>query len=123
MIEYQQFAEYQPHNLYYKSFKIVIYNHNDNGLYYKTTIIDNLTMSKANLALGRSVNYNRKVQCKLKRTFMIVNYDPKPFIVQATNITHKKCFIIFLEKRKKLMSMFNQTKKCFCNVLEGKTFL
>jgi hypothetical protein len=38
----------------------------------------------ANLALDRSVNYNRKVCCKLKRTFMIVNYDPKPLIVQAT---------------------------------------
>ncbi len=56
--------------LYYKSFTIVIYYHNDNGLYYKTTIV-------ANLALARSVNYNRKVSCKLKRTFTIVIYDPK----------------------------------------------
>ncbi len=64
-------------------------------------------MIKANLAVGRSINYNCKVQCKLKRTIMIVNYEPKPFIVQATDVTRKKCFILFLEKRKKLTSMFN----------------
>jgi hypothetical protein len=56
---------------------IIIYVHNDNGLYYKTMIV-------ANLALARSINYDCKVCCKLKRTFTIVNYDPKPFIVQAT---------------------------------------
>jgi hypothetical protein len=66
--------------LYYKSFTIVIYNHNDNGLYYKTTIIANLTTIVANLALARSVNYNHKVRYKLKHTFVIVNYDPKSFI-------------------------------------------
>jgi hypothetical protein len=70
--------------LYYKIFTIVIYNRNDNGLYYKTTIVANLTTIVANLALARSINYDRKVRCKLKRTFMIVNYDPKPFILQAT---------------------------------------
>ncbi len=107
MIEYQQPQEYQPHNLYYKSFKIVIYDGNDNGLYHKTTIVANLTMTEANLALARSVNYDHKVCCKLKHAFTIVNYDPKPFIVQATNVTHKKCFIVILEKRKKLASMFN----------------
>ncbi len=70
--------------LYYKSFTIVIYNCNDNGLYCKTIIIANLTKIVANLVLARSVNYDCKVCCKLKCTFMIVNYDPKPFIVQAT---------------------------------------
>ncbi len=30
--------------LYYKSLTIVLYNHNDNGLYYKTTIVANLTI-------------------------------------------------------------------------------
>ncbi len=59
-----------PCGLYYKSFMIVIYNHNNNTLYCKTTIV-------SNLALARRVNYNRKVCCKLERTFMIVNYDPK----------------------------------------------
>jgi hypothetical protein len=54
----------------YKSFTFVIYNRNDNGLYYKTMIV-------ANLALARSVNYNHKVRCKLKHTFTIVNYAPK----------------------------------------------
>jgi len=47
---------------------IIIYN--DNGMYYITTIV-------ANLALARSVYYDCKVRCKLKRTFTIVNYDPK----------------------------------------------
>ncbi len=75
---------------YYKSFKIVIYNRNDNGLYYKTMIIANLTTIVANLASARSVNYDRKVCSKLKCTFTIVNYDPKPFIAQATG-----CSIIY----------------------------
>ncbi len=70
--------------LYYKSFTIVIYNRNDNGLYYKTTIVANLTTIVANLALARRINYECKVRCKLKRTFMIVDYDPKSFILQAT---------------------------------------
>jgi hypothetical protein len=69
--------------LYYKSFTIVIYDHNDNGLYYKTKIVANLTTVVAKLALARIVNYDDKVCCKLKRTFTIVNYDHKPFIVQA----------------------------------------
>jgi len=46
-------------------------------------IIANLTMTIANIALARSVNYVHKVHCKLKRTFTIINYDPKPFIAQA----------------------------------------
>ncbi len=73
--------------LYYKSFTVIVYDCNDNGLYYKTTIIVNLTMIVANLALARSVNYDHKVCCKLKHTFTIVNYNPKPFIVQATGLT------------------------------------
>jgi hypothetical protein len=48
-------------------------------------IIANLTTILAYLALARSVTYNRKVRCKLKRTFMIVNYNLKPFVVQATD--------------------------------------
>jgi hypothetical protein len=40
---------------------IVIYDHNDSGQYYKTMIL-------ANLALARSVNFDREVCCKLKRT-------------------------------------------------------
>ncbi len=43
-------------------------------------------MIVANLALAWSVNYNHKVRCKLKRTFMIINYDSKPFILQATGL-------------------------------------
>ncbi len=64
--------------MYYKSFTIIIYDRND----YKTMIV-------ANLALARSVNYDRKVRCKLKRTFTILNYNPKPFIVQAPGVTFK----------------------------------
>jgi hypothetical protein len=77
--------DHNDNGLYYKSFTIVIYDHNDNGLYYKTTIIANLTTIEANLALARNINYDCKVRCKLKRTFTIVNYDPKPFIIQATD--------------------------------------
>ncbi len=51
-------------------------------------IIANLTMTIANLALARSINYDHKVCCKLKHTFTIVNYDAKPFIVQTTAFTH-----------------------------------
>ncbi len=36
-------------------------------------------MILANLALSRSKNYDCKVRCKLKRTFMIVNYDRKTY--------------------------------------------
>jgi hypothetical protein len=49
-------------------------------------ILANLTMMVANLALARRVNYDRKLRSKLKRAFMIVNYDPKPFIVQVTGL-------------------------------------
>jgi hypothetical protein len=45
--------------LYYKCFTIVIYDHNDNGLYYKTTIL-------ANLALAKSVNYDHKVTLQIE---------------------------------------------------------
>ncbi len=76
--------------LYYKSFMIIVYDLNDNGLYYKTTIIVNLTTIVANLACARSVNYDHMVCCKLKRTFRIVNYDSKPFIVQATGLILKQ---------------------------------
>ncbi len=47
--------------LYYKSFMIVIYDHNDRGLYYKLMIL-------ANLTLARSVNYYHNLRCKLKGT-------------------------------------------------------
>ncbi len=73
-------------DLYHKSFTIIIYDCNDNGLYYKTTIVANLTTIIANLALARRLNYDRKVRGKLKCTFTIVNYDPKPFIVQAADL-------------------------------------
>ncbi len=71
---------------YYKSFTIVmsaivIYDHNDSGLYYKATIV-------TNLALARSVNYDRRIviydgeEChKLKRNLRLY----KIFIEQATD--------------------------------------
>ncbi len=71
--------------MYYKRFTLTFYDHSDNGLYYITTIMANLTMIVAYLALARSINYDCKVRCKLKCIFMMVNYDPKPFIVQATD--------------------------------------
>ncbi len=81
-------------DLHYKSFMTLIYDHNDNGLYYITTIVANLTTIVANLALARSVNYDCKVSCKLKCTFTIVNYDPKPFIAQATEWHHSQHYVI-----------------------------
>ncbi len=75
---------------------------NDNGLYYKTTIVANLTMIVANLALARSINYDCKVCCKPKRTFTMVNYDPKPFIVQATSYNNTDVYA------KSLKSLFCQ---------------
>jgi hypothetical protein len=72
------FYDTGPSGLYYKSFTIVIYNRNDNGLFYKTTIL-------ANLALARSVNYDRKVCCKLKHTFMIVNVNNDPKNIYSTD--------------------------------------
>jgi hypothetical protein len=50
----------------------------------------------ANLAFAISVNYDRKLGYKLKHTFTIVNYDPKPFIVQATG----KCATVVSYGRK-----------------------
>ncbi len=82
LVLYCSWTTNEDSGLYYKSFTIIIYDHNDNCLYYKTTIVANLTMIIANLALARSINYDHKVCCKLKRTFTIVNYGPKPFIVQ-----------------------------------------
>jgi hypothetical protein len=69
--------------MYNKSFVIVIYNHNDTDLYYKTIIL-------ANLNLARGVNYNRKVHFKLKGTFTIVDYNHKTFIVEATDLASSK---------------------------------
>jgi hypothetical protein len=43
-------------------------------------------MITANLALAKCVNYDCKVCCKLKHTFTIINYDPKLFTVQATEV-------------------------------------
>jgi hypothetical protein len=56
--------------LYYKSFAMIIYDRNDNGLYYKTTII-------ANLALARIVNYDHKGKFQFAAYLTIVIYDPK----------------------------------------------
>ncbi len=42
----------------------MFYDHNDTGLYNKTTIL-------ANLVLSRSLKYDRKERGKLKRTFTI----------------------------------------------------
>jgi hypothetical protein len=95
----KMFCEIDTSGLYYKSFTIVIYDRNDNGLYYKTMIVANLTMIVANLALAKSVNYDHKVCCKLKRTFTIVNYDPKPFIVQSTGVNVIKLFSLVADDK------------------------
>jgi len=45
-----------------------------------------ITVILANLNLARSVNYDRKARCKLKGTFMIINYNRETFIVEATGL-------------------------------------
>ncbi len=40
--------------------------------------------AKAKLAIARIVNYNHKVCTKLKRKFMVLNYDRDTFIVEVT---------------------------------------
>ncbi len=58
--------------LYYKSFTIVIYNHNGSSLYYKTTIL-------ADLVLAMNIIYYRKVQTEA------YHYNRKTFVVQITD--------------------------------------
>ncbi len=66
----------------------------------------------ANLALARSINYDRKVRCKMKCTLMIVNYDPKPFIVQATGHRQRRTNRIkWLESGHKIYSKFSKKLK------------
>jgi hypothetical protein len=50
-------------------------------LYYKHVI--NYVSSNVALALARKVNYDRKVSCTFKCTFIIVIYDCNTLIVQA----------------------------------------
>ncbi len=64
-------------------------------------IAANLTMIIANLALAWSINYDHKVCCKLNHVFIIVNYNPKPFIVQATDYNNTDVYansFIFLPR-------------------------
>ncbi len=65
--------------LYYKSFSIVTYNRNDSSLYYKTTIL-------ANLTLARSVNHDHDP------ANWSIPYDRKTFRVQATVSLLQNCF-------------------------------
>jgi len=62
--------------VYNHNSKIVIFDHNDSGQYFKAMIL-------ANKAFARSINYDRKVVCcKLKHN-TIVNYYYKTSIVHA----------------------------------------
>ncbi len=104
---------------------IVIYDHNDNGLYHKTTIV-------ANLALARNINYDCKVRCKLERTFMIVNcnsrhlqYRPQ---AQLANIRlGQKCIIkmnetvqLIMAKVKKVLLHWSQTEVRKIRIEDGR---
>jgi hypothetical protein len=62
-LRWKSFGIYGTCGLYYKNFTIIFYDCNANGMYYKTTILANLTMISANLtmivanlALASSVN-------------------------------------------------------------------
>jgi hypothetical protein len=90
--------------LYYKRAKIV----NDSSLYYKrATIVMTVACtinervvnyasssvalappspSPSPLPLARSVNYDRKVHCKLKLTFTLVNFGHNMSIAHATGM-------------------------------------
>jgi hypothetical protein len=54
--------------LYYKSFTITTYNHNDSGLHYITTLLAKAKLILTNLALAKDVIYDHNVHCKLKHT-------------------------------------------------------
>jgi hypothetical protein len=51
--------------------RIKLLDHNDSGLHYNFLTEYLTILVKANLALDRIVNYDRKVKHKLNRTFMI----------------------------------------------------
>jgi hypothetical protein len=72
--------------LYYKSVTVVVYCCSNRGLYYKCVMTSKYASTSKTLALAftRSLNYDRKVWCKLKRTFTIINYNRNTFTVQAT---------------------------------------
>ncbi len=77
--------------MYYKSFTTIIYNRNDStiviydlndsGLYYKTTIVTNLALAKSINYDRRTLIYDHKDCYKLKRNLQ----SYKTFIVQATD--------------------------------------
>jgi hypothetical protein len=52
--------------LYYKSFMIVIYDHNDSSQYYDTMIMIISYAPNLNLALASVINWDRKWCSKLK---------------------------------------------------------
>jgi hypothetical protein len=113
---------YETCGLYFKSITIAFYNRN-------VTIVDNLYVIIANLALARSINYNHK-GCKLKSTFTIVNYDPKPFIVKASYRVNKsfiiRCLRVSLRAKYMLHRLTPDSGKLFYLVLLAKlasTFL
>jgi hypothetical protein len=72
---------------YYKHVMVIIYDRNDWGLYYKTRILMFLVKAKYHLAIARCINYV-SLCCKLKRAFMIVNYNYRTLIIEATG---QKC--------------------------------
>jgi hypothetical protein len=72
--------------LYHKYFTIVTYNRNDSTLYYKTTLLAKVKLILANLALARSLNYESQGMLQSEAHLMIIIYNRKTFIVQATSI-------------------------------------
>ena len=101
------------YGLSYKSFTIIIYYRNDKGLYYNTMIVANLITIVANLALARSVNYDRKVRCKLKCTFTILNLSlHRPLVVASFTIiillTLEASFTIVICLEYKTLGLYSQ---------------
>jgi hypothetical protein len=66
----------------------------------------------AKLALATSIYYDLKVRCKMKFTLTIVNYNLKPFIVQATGHRQRRTNRIkLLKSRHEIYSNFLDSKK------------
>jgi hypothetical protein len=57
--------------LCYKSFTIVTYDCNERSLYCKATVQSKAKLILANVAVAMSVNYRRRVLCKLKRALQL----------------------------------------------------
>ncbi len=74
--------------LYYKCFTIVIYDHNDNGLYYKTALV-------TNLALAMIINYDPRILIYYPG---ILIYNPRILIYDPRIVIYDLMIVIYDHK-------------------------